>query len=116
MNPLAGPLGRHLNVLRIAVHSADDDQIFDSPGDEQLTVPAEGVIEYQHVRALGNPKPYRDLYKAGRIAEGERRYRKHLHNGSYGALIELGETLDDEPTCIQTTTPLSLHTWNIGSQ
>jgi uncharacterized protein (DUF488 family) len=56
-------------------------------------------IEYDHVRALGNPKPYRDLYKAGRVAEGERRYRKHLHNGSYGALIELGETLDDG-TCL----------------
>jgi uncharacterized protein (DUF488 family) len=57
-------------------------------------------IEYQHVRALGNPKPYRDLYKAGRVAEGERRYRKHLHNGSYRSLIELGETLDDGATCL----------------
>lgn len=57
-------------------------------------------IAYEHVRALGNPKPYRDLYKAGRVAEGERRYRKHLHNGSYSALIELGETLDDEATCL----------------
>jgi uncharacterized protein (DUF488 family) len=56
-------------------------------------------IDYQHIRALGNPKPYRDLYKAGRVAEGERAYRKHLHNGSYPALVELGETLD-EGTCL----------------
>jgi uncharacterized protein (DUF488 family) len=56
-------------------------------------------IEYVHVRALGNPKAYRDLYKAGRVAEGERHYRKHLHNGSYPALVELGETLDDA-TCL----------------
>jgi uncharacterized protein (DUF488 family) len=60
----------------------------------------EANIAYQHVRALGNPKPYRELYKAGRVAEGKRRYRKHLHNGSHGALIELGETLDDEATCL----------------
>lgn len=57
-------------------------------------------IEYEHVRALGNPKPYRDLYKAGRVDEGEKRYRAHLHNGSYPALIELSETLDGIPTCL----------------
>lgn len=57
-------------------------------------------IRYEHVRALGNPKPYRELYKAGQVAEGERHYRKHLHNGSYGALVELGDTLDAEATCL----------------
>jgi uncharacterized protein (DUF488 family) len=60
---------------------------------------SEAKISYEHVRALGNPKPNRDLYKAGRVAEGERRYRKHLHNGSYAALIELSESLA-EPTCL----------------
>jgi uncharacterized protein (DUF488 family) len=65
-----------------------------------LAAALEGAdIEYEHVRALGNPKPYRDLYRSGKVAEGERRYRKHLHNGSYGALIELGDTLDDS-TCL----------------
>lgn len=59
----------------------------------------EADIEYEHVRALGNPKPYRDLYKAGRVAEGERRYRKHLHNGSYEALVELSQALD-AATCL----------------
>lgn len=57
-------------------------------------------IEYEHVRALGNPKPYRDLYKSGRVSEGEERYRAHLHNGSYPALVELSETLDEAPTCL----------------
>lgn len=57
-------------------------------------------IQYEHVRELGNPKPYRDLYRSGRLAEGERRYRAHLHNGSYPALVELSETIADAPTCL----------------
>ena len=57
-------------------------------------------IEYEHVRALGNPKRFRDMYRSGRRREGERRYRAHLHNGSYSALVELGERLDDAPTCL----------------
>lgn len=56
-------------------------------------------IDYEHVRALGNPKPFRDLYKSGHVAEGERRYREHLQTGSYPALVELAETLD-EATCL----------------
>jgi uncharacterized protein (DUF488 family) len=61
---------------------------------------ADAEIEYEHVRALGNPKPYRELYKAGRVAEGTERYRAHLHNGSYSALVELSETLDEISTCL----------------
>lgn len=57
-------------------------------------------IEYLHVRALGNPKQYRALYKVGKIREGEKRYRAHLHNGSYSALIELGESLRGSATCL----------------
>jgi uncharacterized protein (DUF488 family) len=38
---------------------------------------ATAQIEYQHVRELGNPKPYRELYRSGRIDEGERLYRAH---------------------------------------
>jgi uncharacterized protein (DUF488 family) len=60
----------------------------------------DAAIEYEHVRALGNPKPYRELYKAGRVSEGEAHYRAHLHNGSYPALLELSETLGDAPTCL----------------
>ncbi|HEX5450535.1 MAG TPA: DUF488 domain-containing protein [Gaiellaceae bacterium] len=57
-------------------------------------------IEYEHVRALGNPKPYRDLYKSGRVGRGERAYRKHLHNGSYSSLVELAGRLKEKPTCL----------------
>lgn len=57
-------------------------------------------IRYEHVRALGNPKETRDKYKSGDLAAGVREYRAHLHNGSYGALVDLAESLGDVPTCI----------------
>lgn len=57
-------------------------------------------IEYRHVRALGNPKPFRELYKRGEIKAGARAYRKHLHNGSYSSLVSLSEELDEAPTCL----------------
>jgi hypothetical protein len=46
---------------------------------------ADAGVEYVHAKALGNPKPFRDLYKAGRVEEGRARYREHL----------LGEHLQD---------------------
>lgn len=61
---------------------------------------ADAEIEYEHVRALGNPKPYRELYKSGRVNEGVEHYRAYLHNGSYPALVELSDTLDGTPTCL----------------
>lgn len=61
---------------------------------------AEAEIEYDHVRALGNPKPYRELYKSGRVDAGAKRYRAHLKNGSYAALVELSDSLDETPTCL----------------
>ena len=57
-------------------------------------------IRYEHVRALGNPKETRDKYKSGDVTTGIREYRAHLHNGSYGALIDLAESLSETPTCI----------------
>jgi uncharacterized protein (DUF488 family) len=56
-------------------------------------------IAYEHVRKLGNPKPLRDRYKSGDVEGGARAYRAHLHNGSYSALVELAESLD-EATCL----------------
>jgi uncharacterized protein (DUF488 family) len=50
-------------------------------------------IEYDHRRELGNPKRYRDLYKAGKVAEGERGYRSHIGNGARLAVQELAGTL-----------------------
>jgi hypothetical protein len=46
-------------------------------------------VEYVHIRALGNPKPYRDLYKSGRIEEGRRCYEQHLLREQRGALESL---------------------------
>jgi uncharacterized protein (DUF488 family) len=57
-------------------------------------------IEYEHVRELGNPSSFRQLYRTGRISEGAKRYRAHLHNGSYGALIELSKSLYTTSTCL----------------
>jgi uncharacterized protein (DUF488 family) len=57
-------------------------------------------IEYVHVRALGNPKPNRERYGAGDVEGGAAVYRKHLNNGSRSALIELAESLADDPLCL----------------
>lgn len=46
-------------------------------------------VEYVHMKALGNPKPFRDLYKSGRVQEGQRRYQAHLLTERRGALADL---------------------------
>lgn len=61
---------------------------------------AEAQIEYQHVRALGNPKPIRELYWDGKVELGAARYREHLSNGSRSAVIDLAEALDSIQTCL----------------
>lgn len=61
---------------------------------------ADAGIAYEHVRALGNPKKYRERYKAGDTEGGASDYRRHLHNGSYPALIELADSLNGEKTCL----------------
>lgn len=57
-------------------------------------------IAYQHERALGNPKTYRDMYRSGRQPEGERGYLAHIRNGSAWAVDELAETLGEQRTCL----------------
>jgi uncharacterized protein (DUF488 family) len=57
-------------------------------------------VEYAHVRALGNPKPNRERYWAGDIKRGAEVYRRHLHNGSYHALVELAANVEAQPTCL----------------
>jgi uncharacterized protein (DUF488 family) len=57
-------------------------------------------IEYMHVRALGNPKPNRERYWAGDVEGGAAVYRKHLNNGSRSALVELAESLGEDPLCL----------------
>lgn len=53
---------------------------------------AEVGVEYVHVKSLGNPKPFRDLYKTGRVKDGQERYRAHLldnHRGDLDRLVSL---------------------------
>lgn len=57
-------------------------------------------IEYVHVRALGNPKPYRDLYKSGRAAEGRELYERYLLQDQRDALDELVELLSEKRTAL----------------
>jgi uncharacterized protein (DUF488 family) len=46
-------------------------------------------IEYVHAKALGNPTAYRDLFKAGRVEEGQRCYGRYLVTERREALQEL---------------------------
>jgi uncharacterized protein (DUF488 family) len=55
-----------------------------------------GAIAYRHMRPLGNPKPYRELYWAGKVEAGAAAYREHLHGVSGEALRELAGDLDDD--------------------
>lgn len=57
-------------------------------------------VRYDHVRPLGNPKPYRDLYRAGRQAEGEAGYLAHIRNGSAREVDKLAEELSQQATCL----------------
>lgn len=57
-------------------------------------------IEYVHIRALGNPKPFRDLYKAGHVAEGREHYVRYLLGEQRGALSELISLLEDKRSAL----------------
>ena len=59
----------------------------------------EAGIAYEHARRLGNPKPYRDLYRSGRKADGERGYRAHIRNEAE-AVDELLAALPAARTCV----------------
>lgn len=53
-------------------------------------------VEYVHIKALGNPKPFRDLYKAGNVDEGQRRYEEHLLGKQRDALEALVPLLQEK--------------------
>jgi len=57
-------------------------------------------IDYVHVRALGNPKPFRSLYKSGRVAEGRARYEQHLLTECREALGQLVPLLRERPSAL----------------
>jgi uncharacterized protein (DUF488 family) len=57
-------------------------------------------IEYVHTRPLGNPKDNRDRYRSGDVDGGAKIYRRHLHNGSKQALLNLATSLNGTVTCL----------------
>lgn len=57
-------------------------------------------IEYVHMRDLGNPKPYRDLYKSGKVEEGRRLYTDYLHQEQREALELLASMLPEKKTAL----------------
>jgi uncharacterized protein (DUF488 family) len=57
-------------------------------------------IEYVHMRALGNPKPFRDLYKSGRVQEGRAAYERHLLDERVDALRELVPLLEEKRSAL----------------
>jgi Protein of unknown function, DUF488 len=57
-------------------------------------------VEYVHIKALGNPKAYRDLYKSGRVEEGQRRYEEHLLGEQRAALDDLGPLLREKRSAL----------------
>lgn len=57
-------------------------------------------VEYVHVKALGNPKPLRDLYKSGRVAEGRERYRQHLVGNHLNDLHQLVALLREKKSAL----------------
>jgi Protein of unknown function, DUF488 len=59
-----------------------------------------GMIRYEHVRALGNPKPNRDRWKSGDSKGGAQAFRRHLHNGSLAALDQLAASVQTEKVCL----------------
>jgi uncharacterized protein (DUF488 family) len=57
-------------------------------------------IEYVHVRALGNPKPFRDMYKSGRVTEGRERYERYLRAERLDALRALVPVLREKRSAL----------------
>jgi uncharacterized protein (DUF488 family) len=57
-------------------------------------------VEYLHLRGMGNPKEFRDLYKSGRVAEGRAGYEKLLTRDRVDDLRELAETIHEKRSAL----------------
>lgn len=57
-------------------------------------------IEYVHIKALGNPKPFRDLYKSGQVAEGRENYEQYLREKQGDALRNLVPLLQEKRSAL----------------
>lgn len=61
---------------------------------------AEEGIEYVHMRGLGNPKQFRDLYKSGRVSDGRTAYERHLLVERIDELRQLAPMLKDRRSAL----------------
>jgi uncharacterized protein (DUF488 family) len=60
----------------------------------------EAGIEYAHLRALGNPKPYRDAWKGGDAAAGVAGYKAHLAGESRPDVDALAGRVAEGGVCL----------------
>jgi uncharacterized protein (DUF488 family) len=62
-------------------------------------------VEYRHLKSLGNPKEFRDLYKSGNVAGGRSQYQQFLLEQRFEALSNLEELLHEKRSalmCVET--------------
>jgi uncharacterized protein (DUF488 family) len=57
-------------------------------------------IEYEHVRALGNPKANRERWRSGDTRGGAVAFRRHLHGEAGAELGELAAAVQKETICL----------------
>lgn len=61
---------------------------------------AEQGVEYMHLRGMGNPKKFRDLYKMGHVDEGRAGYEQLLVKERVDDLRELAETIHEKRSAL----------------
>ena len=61
---------------------------------------AEESVEYLHLRSMGNPKEFRDLYKSGKVAEGRAGYEQLLAHKRTEELRELAATIQEKRSAL----------------
>ncbi|HSS04023.1 MAG TPA: DUF488 domain-containing protein [Solirubrobacterales bacterium] len=61
---------------------------------------AEEEVEYVHLRSMGNPKEFRDLYKSGKVAEGRAGYEQLLAHERTDELRELAATVQEKRSAL----------------
>ena len=61
---------------------------------------ADAGVEYLHLRAMGNPKEFRDLYKSGQVAAGRDAYQRFLLNERKDDLKDLEHILREKPCAL----------------
>lgn len=57
-------------------------------------------VEYVHVKSLGNPKVYRDLYKSGEVEAGRSGYERFLLSERLEALASLEVLLQEKRSAL----------------